>query len=224
MKRLRRKIFSSEAFRHVLSYAIAAYMRLVMLTCKKHYFYPPETAPYFSGEKQVVSAFWHGRMLVMPFLRPPGRTMDVLISSHRDGLIISKTMQRFSIGTIAGSTSKGSLGALKHLFSVMKKGGNFSITPDGPRGPFQVAASGVAHIVARTKIPLVPVTFSATRYKRMKSWDRFMVALPFSTLYFVAGPPIAVDADDVEALRLRIERALCDITDQADRLAGIPAA
>lgn len=225
MKRLKRKILNSAGFRFALSFVIAFYIRFVLLTSRKVFIFPEESKCFFSGEKQAIAAFWHGRLLMMPHLRAPSRKMHVLISSHRDGLIISQTMDRFDVHTIVGSSSKGSLGALKNIFIALKEGDNVVITPDGPKGPFQVAATGVAHIVARCDVPVVPMAFSSTRHLRMKSWDRFMVALPFSTLYFAAGLPIhgvvGSSKETVELLRARIEIALSEITAEADRRAGV---
>lgn len=222
MKKLRKKLLDSQGFRLALSYVIAAYIRLVHATARTHVLCPPEALPYLKGEKQALIAFWHGRMLLMPCLKPEGRTMDVLISKHRDGRTISETMTRFGIGTVTGSSTRGSLGALKQIFRTLREGGNVAITPDGPKGPFQVAAPGIAHTARRSDVPVLPITFSASRYKQARSWDRFFVALPFSEVYFVAGMPVAAAKDEnVETVRLRIEASLRAITEEADRLAGV---
>lgn len=225
MKRLKKQILNSAFFRLLLSYVIAFYIRLVLLTSRKVYLIHEDSKCYASGEKQVLVAFWHGRLLMVPHLRPKARGMDVLISTHRDGLIISETIRRFNVDTIAGSSTRGSFSALKNIYACLKKGHNIVITPDGPTGPFQVAAAGIAHIASRSGVDIIPVAFSTTRHLRMQSWDRFMVALPFSTLYFAVGRPITSDAgtgkENIESLRMRIESSLNAITEDVDRLAGV---
>ena len=225
MKRLKKQILNSAFFRLLLSYVVALYIRLVLVTSRKIYFIPEESKAFYTGEMQCIGAFWHGRLLLTQHLVPKARKRHALISAHRDGLIISETMRRFNIDTVVGSSTKGSLSALKNIYTLLKQGHNIAITPDGPKGPFQIAAVGIAHIAARTGMHVIPITFSATRYKRMRSWDRFMVALPFSTLYFAVGLPITSDAgagkEDIESLRMRIESSLTAITEDVDRRAGV---
>lgn len=225
MKRIKNKLLNLRMLRRLLSYVIAGYIRLVLLTSRKVYLIPEASKVFFSGEKQVLVAFWHGRLLLMPHLRPKGRGLHVLISAHRDGLLISETIRRFGVGTVVGSTTKGSLSALKRIFHLVKQGHDIAITPDGPKGPFQVAASGIAHIAARSGLPVLAVTFSATRCRHMQSWDRFLVALPFSTIYFAASLPIASEGntgkEEIESLRARIESSLSLLTEDTDRRAGV---
>jgi lysophospholipid acyltransferase (LPLAT)-like uncharacterized protein len=58
----------------------------------------------------------------------------------------------------------------------------------------------------------------------LKSWDRFLVPLPFARCVYVFGTPIEVpkDADEatLERLRLDVERQLNDLTAEADRRLG----
>lgn len=221
MKKLKKKLLNSQGFRVALSYVIAAYIRFVLITSKREYVIPEEAQAYCRGEKQAITAFWHGRLLLMPDLRPPKRSMNILVSAHRDGLIISETMNRFTAGTIVGSSTRGSISALKNIFSLLKQGSNIAITPDGPKGPFQVAAAGVAHICARSGVPTLPMAFSSSRHKRVRSWDRFFLALPFTKIVFVVGSPISGEGMEIEALRQKIETNLNEVTAQADRLAGV---
>lgn len=51
----------------------------------------------------------------------------------------------------------------------------------------------------------------------MGSWDRMVVPLPFSRAVFLYGDPISISRDeDVEAARLEVERALNELTDDAE--------
>jgi lysophospholipid acyltransferase (LPLAT)-like uncharacterized protein len=97
-----------------------------------------------------------------------------------------------------------------------------AITPDGPRGPFQVAALGVANIARLSQTPILPITFSASRHKRFKSWDRFMLALPFGKLVMMASAPIYITSDiDDETARRNIESVLNEQVAKADAIAGL---
>lgn len=218
MKRWLRK----PAVIYLLSHLIALYIRLVFYTSRIERHFVPEAQPYMQGEKQAIMAFWHGRLLMMPLMNPSSRRMDALISMHRDGLLISETMVRFGIGTVAGSSSKGGAAALRGLLRTLREGRNVTITPDGPRGPARTAAQGVSAVAGMGDVAVVPLSFSATRHRRMRSWDRFFVPLPFSRLVFTAGLPIHSTAvQNGEELRVAIEQSLNAITDVADRLTGV---
>ena len=216
MRRLKTILNSRHVYR-TLVWLVAQYIRLVYVTSRKRFDMAEESAPYMQGEQNAIFAFWHGRMLLMPRLCPPKRHMHVMISQHRDGVFISDVMREFSFSTIAGSTSKGGRAALMASLRALKAGDNIAITPDGPRGPAQVAAMGVATAAKLSGKPVLPITFSAGNALRARSWDRFMLACPFSRINFCVGAPIMVDKDmpDEEA-RQTIEAAMNRQVEQAD--------
>ena len=196
---------------------LALYIRLVYFTGRKHIDIHPDSAPYMRGEKNAIFAFWHGRMMLMPCLCPPQHVMHVLISRHRDGVFISEVMKEFGFKTIAGSTSKNGREALMAMLRALKRGENVAITPDGPRGPLQVAAAGVAVTAKLADTPVLPISFSARRHLRAQSWDRFMLALPFSRISFCVGAPIVIGKDmPDEDARLLIERTMNRLTEHVD--------
>lgn len=166
------------------------------------------------GKENAIFAFWHGRMMLLPAINPP-RKMFVLISKHRDGLLISKVIARFGQETVEGSSSKGGSEAVRGIVRLLKQGNNISITPDGPRGPNQKAAMGIVTIAKISGKPILPVVFSATHHKRLRSWDRFMVAKPFARLKFMIGAPIEVQNADEET-RLKVENAMNHLLEKAD--------
>ncbi len=199
---------------------LSLFIRLVYVTSRKSFHVAEDAQPYINGDDNAVFAFWHGRMMMLPTYCPPKRKMHVLISLHRDGLLISKAIGFFGQATISGSTSKRGRAAVVEILKALKAGDNISITPDGPRGPSQTAAAGTAAIAKMTGRPVIPVTFSSTRCIRFKSWDRFMLALPFGHIAFCVGSPIVLtrdaDAAQEEECRLRIESQMNQLVSEAD--------
>jgi lysophospholipid acyltransferase (LPLAT)-like uncharacterized protein len=65
-------------------------------------------------------------------------------------------------------------------------------------------------IAKKLDIPIIPVTFSCSRYKTVRSWDSFMIPKPFSKGIFVFG-----EAKKFETAK-ELETALNKITDEAD--------
>ena len=53
--------------------------------------------------------------------------------------------------------------ALRSLIRAGEEGGDLCVTPDGPKGPAQVAKPGVVHLAKATGLPIVPVTFGCSK-------------------------------------------------------------
>lgn len=214
---MKKKILKHPTIQYLLSWALAGFIAVVKLTSRVEKHIHPDAQPYTRGEQNGIFAFWHGRMMLLPTFCPPKKQMHVLISLHRDGLLISQTIARFGQKTVSGSTSKGGKKAVQGILKLLEAGDNISITPDGPRGPAQVAAKGAAAIAKFSGKPVLPVTFHSTRAKRLKTWDRFMLALPFGRIDFYVGAPIRITEQTSEAeARLMIEKAMNVQLRQAD--------
>ena len=217
---LHKRLLKHPMTQSCLAWLLSLYIRFVYLTCRKTYLIDSASENYMRGQDNAIFAFWHGRMMMCPTIEPPKRKMHVLISHHRDGILISKVISHFGEATIAGSSSKGGSAAVKDIVRTLKKGDNISITPDGPRGPVQVVQMGIVTVAKLTGRCVLPITFSASRHKRMRSWDRFMLAYPFGKIAFCVGAPILVsrEADEAaeEQARLAIEVAMNRLIETAD--------
>lgn len=223
-RNLRQRIIYSPVYIWMVCIVVTLLMRLIYLTCRVTKLYPAEVLPYTRGEKPAIFCFWHGRMLAQPFINP-SRPMHVLISRHRDGIMISTLMRCFGIHTISGSKSKGAAKAMFSMIGLAEAGANISITPDGPRGPHQIAAEGAAFLASKTGYPILCFTYSASRVKRLRSWDRFMIFKPFARIQFIAAQPIHVpkDADEQTVTRITatVQEELNRITREADLACGV---
>lgn len=219
-----KKLLKDKRTEAALSWFLASYIRLVYYTSRKVRHVDSAAMPYMLGNENAIFAFWHGRMMLLPAFCPPNRKMRVLISLHRDGMLISRVIGRFNQATVSGSTSRGGKEALNESLRSLESGDNISITPDGPRGPAQIATKGTVTMAKISKRPILPVTFASTRAKRFSSWDRFMLALPFGRIMFYVGAPIFVrdnlDETGEEAARLEVEQAMNALVLQADGAVG----
>jgi hypothetical protein len=173
-------------------------------------------------EKDIpyIGAFWHDRLLMMPF-GYEGKKLGFLVSPHRDGQIVGRALKRFGLNPIFGSSSRGGASAIKEMVRAIQNGSDMAIVPDGPRGPRHRLQLGVIELARRTGNPILPLTFSASKKKIFKTWDRFLLPYPFSKGVFVWGEPIYVDRDGerdyLEEMRLLVERRLNELTEEADR-------
>lgn len=216
-----KRIIKSDTMRSTLCWLAASYVRLMRTTGRWRTEGGDHPAHYLTEGKPFIVAFWHQRLLMMPYTwRSVGgdRPFNMLISSHRDGEIISRTIARFDIKTIAGSTGKGKGGAaaLRQILKALKAGEVVGMTPDGPRGPRMRASDGIIQAARMAGVPIFPLTYSATNRKVIQSWDRFILPLPFSRGVFHWGDPIFVDRkldeEGMEAKRVELENALTELT------------
>lgn len=167
----------------------------------------------------AIGAFWHGRLLMMPFAYK-GKRLSFLVSPHRDGQIVGKALIRFGFIPILGSSDKQGSYALNEMVNAIENGSDIAIVPDGPKGPRYRVKFGVIELARRTGRPIVPVTFSSSKKKIFNSWDKFLLPFPFSKGVFIWGEPIYVDKDGnrsyLEEKRLLLEKRLNDLTEMAD--------
>jgi lysophospholipid acyltransferase (LPLAT)-like uncharacterized protein len=149
----------------------------------------------------AIVAFWHARLLLMPFLYP-GHRVAILISQHRDGEYIARVAERLGLAVVRGSATRGAARAFREMLQALHAGSHVAITPDGPRGPRQQVKPGVVELARLSGMPILPVTFGAWPRKTLRSWDRFQIPLPFGRGVYAWGEPIYVPADaDAAALQ-----------------------
>jgi lysophospholipid acyltransferase (LPLAT)-like uncharacterized protein len=209
MLRTIKRLLKDPRFKAFLSWLVACYIKFIFITSRVERDIHTDSIPYFRGEKNFIMAFWHGRMMMLAPFRPKGRTTHILISQHRDGKFISDIISHFGVKTLTGSSSRGGREAVVGALRLLKAGDNLGITPDGPRGPNHKAAPGVVAIAKLSGIPIVCCAFSSKRHKHFYSWDRFLIAYPFSHIFFSASQPIMIERDaDNEQVREMIEERL----------------
>lgn len=180
----------------------------------------------------LVAALWHGRLIFAPFWAVPGRRIWAVISANRDGSFISAVVRRFGIDLIRGSSrdprkpekNKGGRAVIVESLRALRAGDIVVIAVDGPRGPRMRAQPGVAALSAAAQVPVLPIAFATRRGLRLRSWDRFILPLPFDSGVTLYGEPLAPppgdDAAATTAHLARIEAALIALTARADAMVG----
>ena len=208
-----------------LSWLATRYIRLVWVTGSWRIENADIADRMVADGTPFIACFWHGRMLMIPNAWKYDARMSILISHHRDGVFISRTLAHLGIGTIAGSSSRGGGGALVNMVRALKRGEYMGITPDGPRGPHMRAAPGATAAARLSGAVLLPVSYSAARRRVLNSWDRFVVPLPFSRGIIRLGGPIevprAADKTQLEGARRRLESELISLTSALDTELGV---
>ena len=170
------------------------------------------------SSRGVVGVTWHNRLLFFPAVFPKEvrKCTVAVVSASRDGQYIADLIKCFGLRSARGSSSRGGAQAQLEASRALKAGNHVSFTPDGPRGPRYRMSKGPIHLASMHHTSVVPVTVNASRYWECKSWDRFQIPKPFSTLTVVIGTPIPVpadlDAEGLEKYRKMAEDALNEIS------------
>lgn len=191
--------------------AAAALIRLLGTSLRLNVHDPHGTLARL-GPAPVIFAFWHNRILLMPYLHQqviPQRRLKVMISRSRDGDFISAVAARFNIGAVRGSSSRGAVPALLEAARDLRQGTcDIGITPDGPRGPRHSVQEGVILLARQSGAPVIPVHYELSHKWEANSWDRFQVPLPFSRCDLVIGPQLRIEESQPDALATAITHAL----------------
>ena len=167
-----------------------------------------------------ILAFWHRHLLLMPYAYR-GRRISVLVSQSKDGELIARTVARLGIDSSRGSSSRGGIAGMRSLLRKAAEGWDIAFTPDGPRGPLREVQPGVILAAAATGLPIQPVAIAASRAKLLRSWDRFLVPLPFSKVHIVYGEPLAVERrGDLEQAAAELKLRLDGTEVAAEAFAG----
>src|SRR5215475_14813451 len=187
---LSRRLLRSEAMERLFAGLAAAYIRLIYHTTRWERVGFETADRLLPTDARGIICFWHGRLLMMPYAMRGDRPFHILISNHRDGRLIARAVRHFGIATIAGSSSREPLKALYRMAQLCRERALPCVTPDGPRGPRMRAAIGAVLAAEMADAFLVPVSFSTSRRRPLKSWDRFLLPLPFGRGVFVIGQEI----------------------------------
>lgn len=217
MKQQFKQFLKSDFVLTALTVLIAYYIRLVYATSRITVICDSDASRYMESEENAIFCFWHGRLLMVPCVRPKKRVMHVLVSHHNDGEIITRVVRNLGVDSVRGSSSQGGREALRNMVRILEAGNNIGITPDGPRGPAEEAVQGAAQLAKISGKVLIPVTYSASRCKRMKSWDRFMVPYPFTKLTYMIGAPIAMQGTGKDAVAKTTEALQAQMRDLTAR-------
>ena len=228
-----KRLLRSRPAMRALSWLIGAYIGFVYATSRWTLEGYEHVEEALKDGKGVILAFWHGRLLMAAAIRRHSDArVFMLISAHRDGEIIAQGVSRFGVEFIRGSAAnpkkpgknKSGASAIAQMVAALEKNAIVGFTPDGPRGPGEKLKPGVIRLAQMSGAPIIPAAYSVSRGKRLSTWDRFLLAAPFSKGYYVAGAPIHVTAEasgeTLERVRAEVEAALIAVTRDADALAG----
>jgi lysophospholipid acyltransferase (LPLAT)-like uncharacterized protein len=158
---------------------------------------PENIAGLQDRDLPLIYIFWH-RHILFVIHQFKGTGARPLISLSSDGELVAAVAEEFGMKPIRGSSSRGGARAfLQMVRGVQKENARVLITADGPKGPARRIKAGTVQLAAKTGAYVIPISWSGSRVKILeKSWDRFLIPLPFGKIHFAYGEPLRIDGSD----------------------------
>lgn len=163
-------------------------------------------------------AVWHGRMQC-PIFSVRGRSILSMASASADGEIATRSFAPLGVSMARGSSGKGGQRALDQLIQWMReeRADQVALTVDGPRGPARKVKAGIIELARALDKPIILASFSARSYWMLRSWDRMLLARPFSRALVQFGPLVELPRDATfEESALLVKEGLDKLTFELD--------
>lgn len=169
-------------------------------------------------DSPVILTLWHNRVFYFAtyfdrYLLRRGFRLAQMSSHSKDGEIGALVGKLAGAAVVRGSSSNRGAAGLRGLYRAMVIDRQSTIIlPDGSKGPVYKAKSGVVMLAKMTGSSIIPLSFWASRYWRIGSWDRMIIPKPFARIQLTVGAPIRISRDspeeETETCRLEVESAL----------------
>jgi lysophospholipid acyltransferase (LPLAT)-like uncharacterized protein len=174
----------------------------------------------YAAKRQCIWSFWHRVIIpIVWWYRSHG--VVVMNTTAFDGQWTRKVIEWLGFGTAQGSSSRGGLRGLAVMARRIEEGKDCAFTIDGPRGPRYVAKPGPVMLARKTGAPIMVFHVGVDRGKTFtKTWDHFLLPMPFTRAVIFFAPPIYVPKDAsvelMEAKHAEMQRELERVRDIAE--------
>ena len=201
-------------------------LRLYLLMVRIRIFREEELFAHLHRGGKGIIAVWHQRIfLVISYAqRFKDFTPVAMISKSRDGDLIADVARRLNFRPVRGSSSRGGREALAEMVAQLSTHPLAVHAVDGPQGPRGLVKAGIIRMAQLSGAPIIPVYISVNRAWVLRSWDRFLLPKPFSTVWVRWDEPIPVpamlDNDAFDAIRMQIEKRMLNNQKEDDRQRG----
>ncbi|MBI4583165.1 MAG: lysophospholipid acyltransferase family protein [Planctomycetes bacterium] len=194
---------------------VRGWIGTVRIRWVSEHFIPPDPR----GRPNTIYVFWHQRLLGLAYThRRQG--LRVLISSHGDGEMIARVINRLGYLAVRGSSTRGFIQGMRGLLADLGSGRDYGFTPDGPQGPRHVFQPGAVYFASKSGLAIVTLTISYARSWKLPTWDQFVIPRPFTRGLVRCGKPLPIppnlSAEELEAWRQRLEAELRALTEETD--------
>lgn len=224
---LRRRLENSRILEFLLSGLLAAHLKLCLTTTRWETRGTDELAEALRSGP-VLLVLWHSRTMVAPIHWPHRLAkFTTLHDTSPVARLAGATQKWFGVTPIAMAHKSTNTGGSRQILRNFKAGNSVGMAADGPRGPAREMKDAPLEWARVTGAPVFFYAFSMRRHKRLSSWDRMMLPLPFTRGSYVyrrwaAAVPRKMDKPERTHLRLEMASALDAVQAEADAMVGLP--
>ena len=188
---IKKKLLKKKFVQNILGFFTFLYIRAVNLTSSIQFENESIPKQFWNNDKPFILAFWHSQLMMIGFSWKKNKNVNILASSHSDGRFGAIVGKYFNLNNIQTSEKNKSV-SLRYIFKLLNDNNYIGITPDGPRGPKEIVSEGIIKIAKTSKVPIIPIGFWSSKNFKLKSWDSFLITLPFSKCSFVWNKPLEI--------------------------------
>lgn len=195
-------------------------LEVLFFTCRFRYVGIDRFRKLVEEHGAVVPVCWHqhllicARFLVSKRISPPLKP-GFMISPSVDGEAPTMLAQAYGVHVVRGSSTYSGMRAVRGIKQAIEKEGiSAAVTPDGPKGPrfkFKAGAIYTARIAGK---PVIPLAFAARPAWVLKTWDKFVIPVPFGRICIAAGEPFYPARDmtdeEMEQAQQEMERRMLE--------------
>jgi len=169
-------------------------------------------------EQPIILATWHNRLFIVGEVQRRyrrGQRLVALISASKDGAWLAAFFKLLKIDCVRGSSSWRGMQAVREMLAARQTGADMGITPDGPRGPMYDLKPGMLLLARLSHAPMVLYSARFQNAWRLRSWDKFYLPRPFSTVEInvrLVPGYASLNADGETAVR-ELRRQMLEITE-----------
>lgn len=221
---LRSRIEQSDALAGVLGRLLSGYLRLCFATGRWRSAGEDDlNAALEQGPVTVIC--WHGRLVMAPVVWQRRARVAIPRDPSPAGRLSAATQARLGTESFAINLDGGNFAAVRQIIRLVRSGVSLGLTADGPEGPDRVAKRAAIDWARATGRPVVCFAWGSAKAKRLNTWDRMLLPVPFGGGAFVyrvwdqALPKSPSEAEYME-LEQSLAAGLESAAAEADRLAG----
>ena len=188
---IKKKLLKNFFVQNILGFFTFLYIHAVNFTSSIQFENESIPKQFWNNDKPFILAFWHSQLMMIGFSWKKNKNVNILASGHSDGRFGAIVGKYFNLNNIQASKKNKSI-SLRSIFKLLNDNNYIGITPDGPRGPKEIVSEGIIKIAKSSKVPIIPIGFWSSKNFKLKSWDSFLITLPFSKCSFVWNKPLEI--------------------------------
>jgi lysophospholipid acyltransferase (LPLAT)-like uncharacterized protein len=188
---IKKRLVKNFLIQKILAFIAAIYIHVVAVTSNIKFINNSIPEQYWKNDRPFILAFWHSQLMMISFSWKNKKKLNIIASGHSDGRFGAYIGKYFKLNNIPTYDKNKNI-SLRPIFKLLQQKDYIGIAPDGPRGPKEKISEGIIKIAKKSRIPIIPIGFWSSKNFQLKSWDSFLISLPFSKCSFVWGAAMEI--------------------------------